>query len=50
MLLKRLCELKKIVSNMKQQGKSQEEIKQVISLYLTETKKKINPDGDLDIV
>jgi hypothetical protein len=43
-------ELKKIVSNMQKQGKSQEQIKQAISVYLMESKNKINPNGDLDIV
>ncbi len=50
MFLKQMQELKDITRNMKNQGKSDEQIKQVISLYLVESKKKINPNGDLDIV
>lgn len=42
-------ELKKISSNMKKKSKSDEEIKQVINLYLIESKKNINPNGDKDI-
>ena len=43
-------ELKKIASNLKAQGKSEEQIKQAISLYLIESKKKMNPNGDLDVL
>lgn len=50
MFLKQMCELQRIVENLRKQGKSKSEIKQTISLYLTESKKKINPDGDLDVI
>lgn len=50
MFLKQMAELKKITSNMQKQGKSEEQIKQAISLYLVESKKSINPNGDLDII
>ncbi|WP_180953860.1 hypothetical protein [Bacillus sp. M6-12] len=50
MFIKQMNELKRITANLKKQGKSETEIKQAISLYLTESKKKINPNGDLDIV
>jgi hypothetical protein len=48
--LKQMDDLKKIASNMQNQGKSDEQIKNAISLYLIVSKKKINPNGDLDIV
>ncbi|WP_155918575.1 hypothetical protein [Heyndrickxia ginsengihumi] len=50
MLSKRAEELQNIIFNLQKQGKSQEQIKKVVSLYLIETKKKINPNGDLDII
>lgn len=50
MFLKEMADLKKIVANLQKQGKSDQEIKQTVSLYLIESKKKINPNGDLDII
>jgi hypothetical protein len=49
-VLKQMDDLKKIASNMQNQGKSDEQIKNAISLYLIESKKNINPNGDLDII
>lgn len=43
-------DLKKITSNLQKQGKTDEQIKQAIRIYLEESKKKINQNGDLDIV
>lgn len=48
MFLKQMNDLKKIAANMNKQGKTEEEIKQAINLYLIESKKKINPVGHLD--
>lgn len=50
MFLKQMNDLKKIARNMKKQGKSDEQIKKAINLYLVTSKKKINPNGDLDVV
>lgn len=50
MYLKQVQELKKIVSNLKKQGKSEEEIRKAINIYLQEFKRKNNPNGDLDII
>lgn len=50
LFLKQMVELKKIASNLKKQGKSEKEIKRAINLYLVENKRKINPNGDLDII
>lgn len=50
MFLKQMVDLKKIVATMQKQGKTDEQIKQAVSAYLIESKKKINPNGDLDII
>lgn len=50
MFLKQTNELKKIIDNMKNQGKSDKEIKQVVKAYLFESKKKINTNGDLNVI
>jgi len=50
MYLKQVQELKKIASNLKKQGKSEEEIRKAINIYLQELKRKTNPNGDLDII
>ena len=50
LFLKQIKELKLIKQNLRNQGKSNEQIKQVISLYLVETKNKINPNGDFDVI
>lgn len=43
-------ELERIVKNLHKQGKSDEEVKQAIICYLQESKRKMNPNGDLDII
>lgn len=45
-----ICDLENINQNLSNQGKSKKEIKQAIHVYLTESKKKYNPNGDLDVV
>jgi hypothetical protein len=50
MFLKQMTDLRRMSDNMRKQGKSDEQIKKAISLYLIESKKKINPNGDLDII
>ncbi|MDG5787800.1 hypothetical protein QA612_09840 [Evansella sp. AB-P1] len=42
MYLKQIADSKRISENMRNQGKSDKEIKQAISLYLSESKNKIN--------
>lgn len=43
-------ELDKIIKNMNQQGKTKQQIKNAIGIYLKENKKKVNPNGELDII
>lgn len=39
-------ETKSLATNLRNQGKSEEQIKQAINVYLSETKKKINPHNE----
>lgn len=39
-------EVEKIAKNLYKQGKSSKEVKQAISLYLKESKKRINPNNE----
>ncbi|AZV43667.1 hypothetical protein BAOM_3058 [Peribacillus asahii] len=49
-MFKQMAELKKITENLRNQGKTNEQIKAAIGAYLDESKRKINPNGDLDIL
>lgn len=49
-MFKQMAELKNITSNLRKQGKTDDQIKRAISAYLDESKRKINPNGDLDII
>jgi hypothetical protein len=48
-LVKVIEDLEKLTENLRKQGKTKEQIKLAIGIYLEESKKKINPNGDLDI-
>lgn len=50
MFYKQIGDMKKMAANMKKQGKTKQQIKQAISNYLVENKKKTNPNGDKDII
>lgn len=49
-MYKVMFDLKRIANNLRKQGKTDEQIKNSVSVYLKESKRKINPNGDLDIV
>ena len=49
-MYKVLTKLEQLSNRMKQQGKTDEQIKSLVSLYLMEFKKKINPNGELDVI
>lgn len=50
MFLKQMSDLKRKVDNMKNQGKSEKEIKRAISLYLKESKRQVNPNREKELV
>lgn len=43
---KEMQQLKKIAANASKQGKTDEQVKQIVSTYLTESKKKLNPNNE----
>jgi len=50
MYINALNDLNKVVDDLQNQGKTDDEIKEAVKVYLEEFKKKINPNGDLDVV